>query len=92
MTVSLFGFKPKVRYRPVMSNPEACRKCYICIQACPTGALRLNESKEEPFHGRFLEALILLYNAIKLPFKRGRYNIRFVLRKEHIEKFLKNNF
>jgi len=88
MRAPLFGLGDGVRRRPVMVNPEACRRCYICVQACPTGALRIN--REGAFHSRCLEALILLYNALKLPFKR-RYGVRFVFRREHLQRFLRNN-
>ncbi|MDK2384063.1 MAG: hypothetical protein QI199_04545 [Candidatus Korarchaeota archaeon] len=37
------------------------------------------------------EALILIHNILKLPFKR-RYGVRLVLRREHIRRFLVNNF
>ena len=84
MNVSLFGFREEPRFRPVMANHSLCKGCQLCVQACPTGALR---PKEKPIKHTFLT---LLYNMLKLPFKK-RFNIRFVLRKEHIEKFLKNN-
>ncbi len=82
--VSLFGFNEKVRRRPVMVNPELCRKCNICVQACPTGALRpVNNPVRCP-------AITLMYNTLKLPFKK-KYGIKFVFRKEHGEKFRRNN-
>ncbi len=88
MRVSLFGLVDGPR-RPVMVNPEACRRCYICVQACPTGALRVNEG--DAFHSKCVEVLIFMYNVLKLPFKR-RYGVRFVFRREHIRRFLRNNF
>jgi len=91
MRVSLFGVSEKPRRRPVMANPEACRRCYVCVQACPTGALRVNDGNGRVFHNRCVEALILIYNALKLPFKR-KYGVRFVFRREHIRRFLRNNF
>ncbi|NJF24599.1 ferredoxin family protein [Thermococcus sp. Bubb.Bath] len=85
MEVSLFGVRHKVRLRPFMANPEACKKCYLCVQACPTGALRPAEEEiKRP-------ALVLLYNALRLPFKK-RYGLKFVFRKEHGEKFKRNNW
>ncbi len=84
MKVSLFGVRYRVRLRPFIKNPEACRKCYICVQACPTGALRpVDEDIKHP-------VLALLYNALKLPFKK-KYGVKFVFRDEHIQKFRKNN-
>ncbi len=85
MKVSLFGVKYKVRLRPFMSNPWSCRMCYICVQACPTGALRpVDDPVKHP-------ALVLLYNTLKLPFKK-RYGLKFVFRKEHGERFKRNNW
>ncbi|MBO8175580.1 MAG: ferredoxin family protein [Thermococcus sp.] len=84
MKVSLFGFNEKVRLRPVMKNPELCKECYLCVEACPTGALRPGDkSVKHPF-------LTLVYNTLKLPFKK-KYNIKFVFRPEHVEKFKHNN-
>ncbi len=84
MKVSLFGVKYRVRLRPFMKNPDACRKCYICVQACPTGALRpVDKPVKHP-------AIVLIYNTLKLPFKK-KYGIKFVFRDEHAEKFRKNN-
>ncbi|AMQ19326.1 4Fe-4S dicluster domain-containing protein [Thermococcus peptonophilus] len=83
--VDLFGFREKVRLRPFIANPEACKKCYLCVQACPTGALR--PAEEEIKHPSF----VLLYNALRLPFKK-RYGTKFVFRKEHREKFKRNNW
>lgn len=84
MKVSLFGFRYKVRLRPFMISPENCRKCYICVHACPTGALRPVERPVK--HPTF----VLLYNTLRLPFKK-KYGIKFVFRKEHRERFKKNN-
>jgi len=85
MRVSLFGLRYKVRLRPFMSNPENCRKCYVCVQACPTGALRpVEKPVKHP-------TLVLLYNTLKLPFKK-RYGLRFVFRREHGERFKRNNW
>ena len=84
MTTPMFGVKPKKRYRPVMIHPEKCRKCYLCIQACPTGAL--HRSEEELKH----PMLTLLKNTLKLFFKK-RYGLKWVFREEHREKFKKNN-
>ncbi len=84
MKVPLFGFKEKVRFRPVMVNPEPCKGCNICVDACPTGALR---PKDKPVK---YPVLTLIYNTLKLPFKE-KYGIKFVFREEHAEKFRKNN-
>jgi len=84
MKVSLFGLRYRVRLRPFMKNPENCRKCYICVQACPTGALR---PVERPVRHPIP---VLLYNTLKLPFKR-KYGLKFVFREEHAQKFRKNN-
>ncbi len=85
MKVSLFGVKYKVRLRPFMVNPENCRKCYICVQACPTGALRpVERPVKHP-------ALVFLYNSLKLPFKK-KYGLKFVFREEHGERFRRNNW
>jgi len=85
MKVSLFGVKYKVRLRPFMAHPENCKKCYICVQACPTGALR---PADKPVRH---PTLVLLYNTLKLPFKK-RYGLKFVFRKEHGERFKRNNW
>ncbi len=84
MKVSLFGFKEKTRKRPIMAHPEFCRRCNICVEACPTGALR---PVEKPVR---CPATTLLWNTLKLPFK-NRYGIKFVFREEHAEKFRRNN-
>ncbi len=84
MKVSLFGVREKVRLRPVMVNPGLCRNCQLCVEACPTGALRpVDNPVKHPF-------LTLAYNTLRLPFK-GKYNVKFVFRKEHVERFRKNN-
>ncbi len=82
--VSLFGRAYKVRLRPVMVKPELCLQCYLCVEACPTGALR---RADDPMRHPYIT---LLYNSIKLFFK-GRYGVRFVFRREHREKFRRNN-
>ena len=84
MRVSLFGVREKVRLRPVMASPDLCRNCQLCVEACPTGALR---PREAPIRH---PVLTFIYNALRLPFK-GKYNVRFVFRKEHVERFRKNN-
>ncbi|UXD21806.1 (4Fe-4S)-binding protein [Ignicoccus pacificus DSM 13166] len=84
MKVTLFGFKEEVRMRPFMAHPENCARCFLCMEACPTGALK--PSSDPPKH----PYLDLFVNTIKLFFKK-RYGWRWVLRKEHIEKFKKNN-
>ncbi len=84
MKTPMFGRGYRVRLRPVMVRPELCRKCNICVEACPTGALRpVDNPVRHPY-------LTLLYNSIKLFFKK-RYGFRFVFRDEHKEKFRKNN-
>ncbi len=85
MKVSLFGVRYKVRLRPFMVHPENCKRCYICVQACPTGALQPAEKQiKHP-------AITLLYSTLRLPFKK-RYGLRFVFRKEHAERFKRNNW
>ncbi|WP_238516180.1 4Fe-4S dicluster domain-containing protein [Thermococcus gammatolerans] len=85
MRVSLFGLGYKVRLRPYMAHPEKCRKCYICVEACPTGALTpVDRPVRHP-------AFVFIYNALKLPFKK-RYGVKFVFRREHVEKFKRNNW
>ncbi|NPA75181.1 MAG: ferredoxin family protein [Euryarchaeota archaeon] len=84
MKVSMFGFKYAPRRRPVMAHPELCRRCNICVEACPTGALK--PAGVEIKHPGF----VLLYNTLKLPFKK-RYGLKFVFREEHKEKFVRNN-
>jgi len=85
MKVSLFGVRYKVRLRPFMVHPENCKRCYICVQACPTGALQPAEKQIE------YPAITLLYSTLRLPFKK-RYGLRFVFRKEHAERFKRNNW
>ena len=84
MEVSLFGMKKRQRFRPVMTNPALCKRCDICVQACPTGALHL---KEKTVKSRFFTVLV---NTLKLPFK-GKYNLKFILSDEHIRAFKRNN-
>ena len=84
---SLFGFREKVRLRPVFANPQACRGCFICVEACPTGALRRSDV---PVGGRCTELLRFLKSVLRIPFKR--YGLRFVFRREHVRRFLKNNW
>ncbi len=84
MKVSLFGFKYAPRKRPVMIHPDMCRKCNICVEACPTGALQPAGTQiKHP-------GLVLLHSTLKLPFKK-RYGLKFVFRAEHRDKFIKNN-
>lgn len=48
-----------------MAHPENCRRCYICVQACPTGALRpVEKPVKHP-------TLLPLYNTLRLPSGRG---------------------
>ncbi|WP_297501724.1 4Fe-4S binding protein [Thermococcus sp.] len=75
MRASLFGVGYKVRLRPFMKNPEACRMCYICVQACPTKVLRPVESPVRH------PAMAFIKSALALPFKK-RYGLRFVFREE----------
>ncbi len=86
MRVKLFGLgEEKVRYRPVMVHPELCKGCMLCVQACPTGALAPKE--REPRH----PWLRMLLETLRLPFKK-RYGLRYVFRKEHRERFVRNNW
>ncbi len=75
----------KIRYRPVMVHPELCRRCMLCVQACPTGALVPKD--REPEHPWLRMTLEIL----RLPFKK-RYGLRYVFRKEHRIRFVKNNW
>ncbi len=84
MITPMFGGKPRIRLRPYMAHPEKCLRCYICLQACPTGAL--HRSDQEIRH----PMLTLLKNSVKLFFKK-RYGAKWVFRREHREKFRKNN-
>lgn len=88
MKVSLLGFAAKTRCRPVMVRPDLCKGCMLCVAACPTGALRPNRGRV--FRSAPVEALRLLYYTLKLPFKR-RYGLRWTFRREHVDRFLKNN-
>ena len=84
MKVTLFGFKEKVRKRPFMAHPENCLRCYLCAQACPTGAIfKKGEEVKHPY-------LRMVKELFRLPFKK-KYNLFFILRKEHVEKFKRNN-
>ncbi len=84
MSVSMFGKDKRNRLRPVMVHPELCTNCNICLQACPTGALR---PKNKPVKCRFLT---VLFNTVKLFFKK-KYNAKFVFSKEHAKAFRRNN-
>jgi len=84
MRVKLFGFNEKPRLRPIMINPDLCKGCLLCVEACPTGALA---PRDKPLKHPWLRLLI---KAAKLPFKK-RYGLRYVFRKEHINRFKKNN-
>jgi NAD-dependent dihydropyrimidine dehydrogenase PreA subunit len=84
MEVSLMGIKKKTRMRPFMVRPELCEGCNICVQACPTGALR---PASKPVKSRVVTVFV---NTVKLPFKK-KYNAKFVFREEHKAAFLKNN-
>ncbi len=85
MRVRLFGLGGyRVRLRPYMAHPEHCKRCYLCLAACPTGALMRADSPAKHPGLRFLATLA------KLPFRK-RYSIRFVFRREHIERFKRNN-
>ncbi len=84
MITPMFGGKPRARLRPFMAHPEKCRQCYLCVQACPTGAL--HRSDQEIRHPIFT----LIKNSVKLFFKK-RYGVKWVFRREHREKFRKNN-
>ena len=80
MKVPFVMMEYKVRLRPVLTNPDECKRCYLCVKACPTGALRTKE-KYPPKH----QYLTLIYNILKLPFKK-KYGLKFTFSREHLEK------
>ncbi len=82
---NFFWLPERTLPRPVVAHPELCLGCLICLQACPTGALRLGPSERGP-----LEVLRLLWNLIRLPLK-GRFGVRYTLSRRHLERFLRNN-
>jgi ferredoxin len=86
MNVSLFGFKQDIRYRPVITNPDACKQCFICINACPTGALV--KTQDYPIKHPWLK---LTWYSVKLFFKK-KYGLKYTLNHKHLVAFLKNNF
>ncbi len=86
MNVSLFGIKEDIRYRPVMKNPEACKECYLCVEACPTGALVL--PKDYPIKHPILNTLKVM---ALVPFRK-RYGLKYTLNYRHLVAFMKNNF
>jgi len=86
MDVSFFGVHTTARKRPVMKNTELCSKCYLCVEACPTGSLVI--SKEYPIKN---PAWKTTWYLIKLFFKK-RYGLLFILNKKHVKAFLRNNF
>jgi len=86
MNVSFFGIHTTARKRPIMKNPDLCNKCYICVEACPTGSLVL--SAKYPIKN---PAWKTVWYLLKLPFKKS-YGLLFILTKKHIKAFFKNNF
>ncbi len=86
MNVSLFGVKEDVRHRPVIKDPQACKKCYLCIEACPTGAL----VKPEDYPIKHPVARTLKVMA-SVPFRK-RYGLKYTLNYPHLVAFMKNNF
>ena len=85
--VSLLGFREAERCRPLMVRPDLCMGCMLCVQACPTGALRPNGPRV--FGSPLVEALRLLRSLAALPFK-GRFGLRWTFRREHVERFRRN--
>jgi len=86
MNVSLFGIRTTKRKRPVMINTDLCSKCYLCVDACPTGSLVV--SNKYPIKYPAWKTVWYLF---KLIFKK-RYGLIFTLSKKHMRAFLRNNF